>query len=75
MDFQTMYRIIVKRGMMTVLSSVAMLLFSMSTLAMMVKPSTVSDNMTVIAHVLAHPPVTEDCTSCHPDVRTMPRIN
>jgi len=67
MSVQTMYRIIVRNSMMTVLLSVILLLFSMSALA------TVKSSI-VAAYILAHPPVTGDCVSCHPDVKTMPRI-
>jgi len=68
MSAQTMHRIIVRGGMMTVL------LFSMSVSAMTIKPSMMPGSISVAAHVLAHPPVTGDCVGCHPDVRTMPRI-
>jgi len=44
-------------------SVIAVLFFSMSASA-----------MPVAAYVLAHPPVIGDCASCHPDVKTMPRI-
>jgi len=67
MSIQTVYRVIVRGGMMAVLLSVAMQFFSMNALAT-VKSSTVA------AHMLAHPPVIGDCASCHPDVKTMPRI-
>jgi len=45
-------------------SVIAVLFFSMNALA-----------IPVAAPVLAHPPVSGDCASCHPDVKTMPRIN
>jgi len=68
MSAQIMYRIIVRGGMMTVL------LFSISVSAMTIKPLTMPGSMSIVAHVLAHPPVTGDCAGCHPDVKTMPRI-
>jgi len=64
------YRIIAKGGVMT-----TMLLFSMSVSAMMITPLMLSGGASVVTHVLAHPPVNGDCAGCHPDVRTMPRIN
>ncbi len=66
---QMMCRAIVKGSVMT------MLLFSMSTSAMTITPLMLSGGASVVTHVLAHPPVNGDCASCHPDVRTMPRIN
>jgi len=67
MSVQTVYRIIARGGIMVMLLSVAMLFFSMSV------PATVKSSA-IVAHILAHPPVTGDCVSCHPDVKTMPRI-
>jgi len=69
MNAKIMYRIIVKGSVMT------MLLFSMSASAMTITPLMLSGGTLVVTHVLAHPPVNGDCVSCHPDVRTMPRIN
>jgi len=69
MSVQIMYWIIVRGGV------VAVLFFSMSVSAMMVTPLMLSGGTSVAAHVLAHPPVNGDCASCHPDVKTMPRVN
>ncbi len=69
MSAQIIYRIIVGGGVMIAL------LFSMSVSAMTVTPLILPDSMSVDAHVLAHPPVNGDCASCHPDIKTMPRVN
>ncbi len=66
MNIQMRYRMIIKNAASAALPAI-MLAFIIITPAASAMPS-------ATAHVLAHPPVTGDCASCHPEQKKPKRV-